>query len=467
MCGIVGVVAKDYVNQTIFDALTILQHRGQDASGMVTDDKGKFHMHKDNGLVREVIRSRHMKKLTGNIGIGHVRYPTAGTTNEAEAQPFYVNSPYGIALAHNGNLTNTAQLVEEIHKNDLRHLNTYSDSEVLLNIFAHELQVQGAKNPTEKEIFTTVENVHQRIKGGYAVVALITGYGIVAFRDPYGIRPLVYGSRETPNGKEYMLASESSALDICGFTLERDIEAGEAIFITADGKCFTKQCAKQPQLSPCLFEYVYLARPDSILDDVSVYHARMAQGVKLAKKIQREWQNHDIDVIIPIPESSRTAGYEMAKILGIPAREGFVKNHYIGRTFIMPNQTVRKKSVRSKLNPIRSEFEGKNVLLVDDSIVRGTTSQQIIAMAREMGAKKVYFASAAPAIRHPNIYGIDMPRAEDLIGHRLNDDEIGKAIGADGIIFQDLTDLKDSISEINPTIQHFETSVFDGNYIAN
>ncbi len=467
MCGIVGIVAKDYVNQTIFDALTVLQHRGQDAAGIVTGDGNKFYMRKDNGLVREVIRTRHMKKLIGNIGIGHVRYPTAGTSNAAEAQPFYVNSPYGIALAHNGNLTNIDQLIDELHRNDLRHLNTYSDSEVLLNIFAHELQLLGAKQPTEKEIFQAVSNVHQRVRGGYAVVALITGYGVVAFRDPHGIRPLVYGSRRGDHGTEYMVASESTALDICGFTLERDIEAGEAIFITADGRCFTERCSKQSQKSPCLFEYVYLARPDSILDGVSVYHSRMAQGMKLAKKLQRQWRNHDIDVIIPVPETSRTAANEMAQYLDIPFREGFVKNHYIGRTFIMPGQTQRKKSVRNKLNPIRSEFEDKNVLLVDDSIVRGTTSKQIIAMAREMGAKKVYFASAAPAVRFPNVYGIDTPSVDELIGHRLNDSGIGKAIGADGILFQDLDDLKASVTDVNHRITGFETSIFDGRYLTN
>lgn len=465
MCGIVGLVAYDYVNQTIFDALTVVQHRGQDAAGMVTSDGQKFYMRKDNGLVREAIRTRHMRKLIGNIGIGHVRYPTAGTSNAAEAQPFYVNSPYGIALAHNGNLTNTEQLIDEIHHENLRHLNTNSDSEVLLNIFAHELQKQGALIPTEKEIFHAVKKVHKRIKGGYAVVALITGYGVLAFRDPNGIRPLVYGSRETPQGKEYMVASESAALDISGFTLERDIEPGEAVFISKDCQLFTKLCSKKAKKTPCLFEYVYLSRPDSILDGVSVYHSRMAQGIKLAEKLQREWKAHDIDVIIPIPETSVTAANEMARHLGLDFRQGFVKNHYIGRTFIMPGQSQRKKSVRNKLNPIRSEFEGKNVLLVDDSIVRGTTSKQIVEMAREMGAKKVYFASAAPAVRYPNVYGIDMPSAEELIGNNNSDEEIGKAIGADGIIFQDLSDLKASVSDFNSDITQFDTCVFDGYYI--
>lgn len=465
MCGIVGLVAHDYVNQTIFDALTVMQHRGQDAAGMVTSDGQKFYMRKDNGLVRDVIRTRHMRKLIGNIGIGHVRYPTAGTSNAAEAQPFYVNSPYGIALAHNGNITNTEQLIDEIHHENLRHLNTNSDSEVLLNIFAHELQKQGALIPTEKEIFRAVKKLHKRISGGYAVVALITGYGVVAFRDPNGIRPLVYGSRITEKGKEYMVASESVALDISGYTLERDVEPGEAVFISKDNQLFTKKCSKNAQNNPCLFEYVYLSRPDSISDGVSVYHSRMAQGIKLAQKLQRQWTDHDIDVIIPIPETSLTAANEMARYLKLDFRQGFVKNHYIGRTFIMPGQAQRKKSVRKKLNPIRTEFEGKNVLLVDDSIVRGTTSKQIVEMAREMGAKKVYFASAAPAVRYPNVYGIDMPSAEELIGYKHSDEEIGKAIGADGIIFQDLDDLKASVSDFNPAITQFDTCVFDGNYV--
>ncbi len=467
MCGIVGLVAHDYVNQTIFDALTVMQHRGQDAAGVVTSDGQKFYMRKDNGLVRDAIRTRHMRKLIGNIGIGHVRYPTAGTSNAAEAQPFYVNSPYGIALAHNGNITNTEQLINEIHHEDLRHLNTNSDSEVLLNIFAHELQEQGALVPTEKEVFTAIKKVHQRVSGGYSVVALITGYGVVAFRDPNGIRPLVYGSRVTEQGKEYMVASESAALDISGFKLERDIEPGEAVFINKNNQIFTKICCEDTQKSPCLFEYVYLSRPDSILDGVSVYRSRMAQGIKLAQKLQRQWENHDIDVIIPIPETSLTAANEMARYLNIDFRQGFVKNHYIGRTFIMPGQAQRQSSVRKKLNPIRAEFEGKNVLLVDDSIVRGTTSQKIVEMARKMGAKKVYFASAAPAVRYPNVYGIDMPSAEELIGHQRTDEEIGQAIGADGIIFQDLGDLKASVTDFNPQIEHFDTSVFDGKYVTS
>lgn len=465
MCGIVGIVGHSYVNQTIFDALTVLQHRGQDAAGIVTSDGSKFFMRKDVGLVRDSIRTRHMRKLVGNLGIGHVRYPTAGTSDAAEAQPFYVNSPYGIALAHNGNITNSESLLSTINETDMRHINTDSDSEILLNIFAHELQYLGAKKPSADEIFQAVIMLHQRVTGGYAVVALITGFGVVAFRDPHGIRPLVYGCRETPHGTEYMVASESAALDISGFTLVRDVAPGEAIFITKKAELFTQQCALNARSTPCLFEYVYLSRPDSLIDGVSVYHSRMAQGVKLAEKIKRCWPKHDIDVIIPIPETSRTAANEMARHLAIDFREGFVKNHYIGRTFIMPGQAQRQDSVRKKLNPIRAEFEGKNVLLVDDSIVRGTTSKKIVAMAREMGAKKVYFASAAPAVRYPNVYGIDMPSVDELIGHERDDAAIGQAIGADKIIFQDLADLKASVTEFNTDIEAFDTSVFDGHYV--
>lgn len=465
MCGIVGMVATSYVNQNIFDALTVLQHRGQDAAGMVTSDGNRFFMRRDNGLVRDVFRTRHMHKLLGNIGIGHVRYPTAGSSNAAEAQPFYVNSPYGIALAHNGNLTNTTQLIREVFEDDRRHINTSSDSEVLLNVFAHELQEQNVLKPEPHHIFNAVANVHKRVKGGYAVVAMITGYGVLAFRDPYGIRPLVYGYRDTKRGREYMVASESVALDVTGFTLVRDVAPGEAVFISNNGEISCMQCAEQTTLSPCLFEYVYLSRPDSLSNNVSVYKSRMRQGIKLAEKILRERPDHDIDVVIPIPETSRTAAIELALHLGINFREGFVKNHYIGRTFIMPGQKQRKKSVRSKLNPIRSEFEGKVVMLVDDSIVRGTTSKQIVEMAREMGAKKVYFASAAPAVRHPNVYGIDMPSASELIGNGRSDEEIGQEIGCDWMLFQDLQALKESVSEGNPDIKFFDDSVFTGKYI--
>ncbi|WP_415903907.1 amidophosphoribosyltransferase [Neptuniibacter sp. QD48_55] len=466
MCGIVGIVAKSNVNQTIFDALTVLQHRGQDAAGMVTCEGNRFFLRKDNGLVNEVFRTRHMKRLVGNVGIGHVRYPTAGSSSSAEAQPFYVNSPYGIALAHNGNLTNAEDVAEQMFRADLRHINTTSDSEVLLNVFAHELQRQGKLQPQAEDMFEAVRRVHERCKGGYAAVAMITGYGMLAFRDPHGIRPLTYGKRETEEGTEYMVASESVALDISGFERVRDIEPGEAIYIDMEGNVSTKLCAENTQLAPCLFEYVYLARPDSIIDDVNVHISRMRMGKKLAEKVLRERPDHDIDVIIPIPDTSRTSAMEMAKDLGVTFREGFIKNRYIGRTFIMPGQTQRKKSVRRKLNPIGMEFKDKVVMLVDDSIVRGTTSSQIVQMARDAGAKKVYFASAAPAVKYPNVYGIDMPAAEELIAHGRTDDEVGEEIGCDWMIYQELDDLKASVSEGNPEITAFDTCVFDGKYVA-
>ena len=464
MCGIVGLVSKSLVNQTIFDALTVLQHRGQDAAGIVTCEGNKFFLRKDNGLVNEVFRTRHMKKLLGNIGIGHVRYPTAGSSSAAEAQPFYVNAPYGIALAHNGNLTNTQELAQEMRRVDLRHINTTSDSEILVNILAHELQSLGKLEPTPADIFAAVAKVHKRIRGGYAVVAVITGFGVLAFRDPYGVRPLVYGVRYTEKGQEAMVASESVALDIAGFKRERDVAPGEAIFIDLDGKVHTQQCAENTQLSPCLFEQVYFARPDSIIDGVNVHKARMRMGIKLAERVKAERPDHDIDVIIPIPDTSRTSALEMAEQLGVTFREGFIKNRYIGRTFIMPGQVERKKSVRRKLNPIESEFRGKVVMLVDDSIVRGTTSKQIVQMVREVGAKKVYFASAAPPVRHPNVYGIDMPSPSEFIAHNRTEDEIGEAIGVDWMIYQKLDDLKEAVAG-DQTFCSFETSVFDGKYV--
>lgn len=465
MCGIVGIVAKSFVNQTIFDALTVLQHRGQDAAGMVTCEGDRFFLRKDNGLVNEVFRTRHMKKMSGNMGIGHVRYPTAGSNSSAEAQPFYVNSPYGIALAHNGNLTNADKLADEIFRSDLRHINTTSDSEVLLNIFAHELQQIGKLQPTADDIFKAVEKVHARCQGGYAVVAMITGYGIVAFRDPCGIRPLVYGQRTNSQGDEFMIASESVALDTSGYKLVRDLAPGEAIFINTQGEVSTRQCATVSKVAPCLFEFVYLARPDSIIDGVSVHHSRMEMGVKLAEKVMRERPDHDIDVVIPIPDTSRTAALEMANTLGVKFREGFIKNRYIGRTFIMPGQTLRKKSVRQKLNPIMAEFRDKVVMLVDDSIVRGTTSKQIVQMARDAGARKVYFASAAPEVRFPNVYGIDMPSASELIAHGRTADEVGEYIGSDWMLYQELDDLKASVTCFNPDIKEFDTCVFDGCYV--
>jgi amidophosphoribosyltransferase len=465
MCGIVGIVAKSYVNQEIYDALTFLQHRGQDAAGIVTCHDGRFFLRKDNGLVRDVFRTRHMRRLVGNMGIGHVRYPTAGSASAAEAQPFYVNSPYGIALAHNGNLTNTVELSKSIFKSDLRHINTNSDSEVLLNVFAHELQRLGQLVPSEEDIFYAVRQLHRRCLGGYAVIAMITGIGIMGMRDPFGIRPLCYGKRESAQGTEYMVASESVALDSAGYTMVRDLATGECIYITEAGEVFTRQCAETPVLSPCLFEYVYLARPDSVMDGISVYKARLKMGEYLADQILRDWPDHDIDVVIPIPDTSRTSAVELANKLGVKLREGYIKNRYIGRTFIMPGQTQRQKSVRQKLNPIELEFRGKNVLLVDDSIVRGTTSTLIIEMAREMGAKKVYFASAAPAVRFPNVYGIDMPSVDELVAHGRTDAEVGDMIGADRMIYQDLEDLIRSTQGGGSDIASFDCSVFDGNYV--
>ncbi|WP_097461570.1 amidophosphoribosyltransferase [Mangrovitalea sediminis] len=465
MCGIVGIVGTSNVNQALYDALTVLQHRGQDAAGMVTFQDERFFLRKDNGLVRDVFRTRHMKRLVGNVGIGHVRYPTAGTSSSAEAQPFYVNSPYGITLAHNGNLTNADELSRDLFRTDLRHINTNSDSEVLLNVFAHELQKLGKLHPSKEDIFSAVRAVHRRCRGAYAVIAMITGYGIVGFRDPYGIRPICYGERDTPDGKEYMIASESVALSALGFRLVRDIAPGEAVYIETDHKLYTQQCAENPSLHPCIFEHVYFARPDSIIDQVSVYKARLRMGETLAEKILRERPEHDIDVVVPIPDTSRTSALQMANRLGVKFREGFIKNRYIGRTFIMPGQKLRKKSVRQKLNPIDLEFRGKNVLLVDDSIVRGTTCKEIVQMARDAGANKVYFASAAPPVRFPNVYGIDMPAASELIAHNRTIEEIREQIGADWLVYQDLEDLVMCAHEVNPAIESFECSVFDGHYI--
>ncbi|AFT70897.1 Amidophosphoribosyltransferase [Alloalcanivorax dieselolei B5] len=466
MCGIVGIVGHSHVNQAIYDALTVLQHRGQDAAGIVTCDGDRLFLRKDNGMVRDVFRNRHMRRLVGNMGIGHVRYPTAGSSSSAEAQPFYVNSPYGITLAHNGNLTNSEALAEHIFRADLRHINTTSDSEVLLNVFAHELQLRGKLQPEPDDIFDAVAAVHRRVEGAYAVVAMITGYGILAFRDPHGIRPVCFGKKDTEQGPEYMVSSESVALSSLGFHLERDLEPGEAIYITADGQMHTRQCADNPQLSPCIFEHVYLARPDSIMDDISVYKARLRMGEKLAEKVEREWPDHDIDVVIPIPDTSRTSALQMANRLNVKYREGFIKNRYIGRTFIMPGQQMRRKSVRQKLNAIELEFSGKNVLLVDDSIVRGTTCHEIIQMAREAGARKVYFASAAPAVQYPNVYGIDMPAADELIAHDRSVDEVCRIIGADRLIYQDLEDLVSACKEGNSRIKEFDCSVFNGVYLA-
>ncbi|HAZ41008.1 MAG TPA: amidophosphoribosyltransferase [Methylococcaceae bacterium] len=465
MCGIAGIVSTQEVNQELYEALTVLQHRGQDAAGIVTCERDRFHLRKGSGLVRDVFHTRHMMNLRGTMGIGHVRYPTAGCTSSSEAQPFYVNSPYGITLAHNGNLTNAETLKHELFVQDQRHLNTDSDSEVLLNIFAHELHELGKLRIAPEDVFQAVKRVHERCRGAYSVVAMITGFGVLAFRDPHGIRPLVYGERKTEDGTDFMFASENVALDVLGFNTIRNVDPGEAIFIERDGTVHSLQCAKNPVLSPCIFEYVYFARPDSILDDVSVYRARRRMGDKLADKIQRLRPDHDIDVVIPIPDTSRTSALQLANKLGIKYREGFIKNRYIGRTFIMPGQQLRRKSVRQKLNAIGMDFKDRNVLLVDDSIVRGTTSEQIIQMARDAGARKVYFASAAPPVRYPNVYGIDMPAAHELIAHGRTEAEIEKALGCDWLIYQDLEDLIAAVRRGNPEINEFDTSCFDGHYV--
>ncbi|NCO03992.1 MAG: amidophosphoribosyltransferase [Alphaproteobacteria bacterium] len=470
MCGIVGIYEQIPVNQDLYDALTVLQHRGQDAAGIVTEENGKFYLRKSNGLVRDVFHTRHMKNLKGTIGIGHVRYPTAGTSNVSESQPLYVNSPYGIVLAHNGNLTNHEQLAEELFRADHRHLNTNSDSEVLLNIFAHELQKQNKLTITKDDIFEAVEGLHQRCRGAYAVVAMISNYGLIAFRDPHGIRPLIYGERDGDNEqKEYMFASESVALDALGFDVVRDLEPGEIMYVDKKGVLSHYTPKTNKAHTPCIFEYVYFARPDTMMEGSSVYKARVRMGEYLADKILREMPNHDIDVVIPIPESSRPSAMELAVRLGVKFREGFIKNRYIGRTFIMPGQTQREKSVKQKLNPIELEFQGRNVLLVDDSIVRGTTCQQIIDMARNAGAKKVYFASAAPPLRYPNVYGIDMPVKSELIAHGKTDKEIEKAIGADWLIYQDLGDLIKAVipSDEPENSRMFDCSVFDGKYVTD
>jgi amidophosphoribosyltransferase len=467
MCGILGVVAQTPVNQLLYDGLQVLQHRGQDAAGIATIEGNAFHLHKGNGLAHDVFRTRNMRALSGNAGIAHVRYPTAGSAvDHNEAQPFYVNSPFGIVLGHNGNLTNTAQLQKELFLDDLRHVNTNSDSEVLLNVLAHELQVECKQLRLEpKTIFAAVSGVHRRCRGAYAVVSMIAGYGLLAFRDPFGIRPLVVGSHQTALGTEYLVASESVALDTLGFKFMRDIAPGEAVFIDFEGNFHSQQCAANPVLNPCIFEYVYLARPDSLIDGISVYETRLNMGEYLADKIARVWPDHDINVVIPIPDSSRPSALQLANRLGIPFREGFVKNRYIGRTFIMPGQALRKKSVRQKLNAISVEFKGKNVLLVDDSIVRGTTSREIVQMARDAGARKVYFASAAPPVKYPNVYGIDMPSRHELIATGRTDEEICTEISADRIVYQDLADLKAAVNKSNPAITRFDCSCFDGEYI--
>ena len=466
MCAIVGIVGKTPVNQALYDALTVLQHRGQDAAGIITEHERRLHIRKSNGLVRDVFQERHMLRLKGNIGIGHVRYPTAGNASLSEAQPFYVNSPYGICLGHNGNLVNAEELKHLVSRQDHRHLNTTSDSEILLNVFAHELDRQANGNGLEPQtILDAVEAVHKRCSGGYAVVAMIVGYGIVAFRDPYGIRPAILGVRRTRHGVERIVASESAALEALDFDVDRDILPGEAVFIEQDGTLHSREYAGRASYSPCIFEYVYFARPDSIIDKLSVYKARMRMGDALAEKILRAWPDHDIDVVIPIPDTSRTAAMQVGHRLGVKYREGFIKNRYIGRTFIMPEQSARQASVRRKLNAIDLEFRGKNVLLVDDSIVRGTTSKQIIEMAREAGASRVYFASAAPPVRYPNVYGIDMPAAGELIAAGRSEEQICRFIGADWLIYQDLDALVDAVRHERADIDGFDTSCFSGEYV--
>ena len=466
MCGIIGVVSTSPVGQLIYDGLLVLQHRGQDAAGIATSSGHRFHMHKGNGLVRDVFRTRDMRNLQGNMGIGHARYPTAGSSSFTEAQPLYVNSPYGIVLGHNGNLTNAEQLKHDLFQEDLRHVNTGSDSEILLNVLAHEIGRASAYRKLDTDvIFDAVTAVHRRCRGAYAVVAMIAGYGLLAFRDAHGIRPLVIGHNRVDGKDEYLVASESVALDVLGFELMRDVAPGEAVFVGVDGTLASRRCAGDVAGYPCIFEYVYLARPDSVIDGVSVYQTRLRLGERLAEKIRRSYRYLDIDVVIPIPDTSRPAAMELAKRLHLTYREGFVKNRYIGRTFIMPDQTMRRASVRQKLNVIPQEFAGKNVLLVDDSIVRGTTSRQIVQTARDAGARKVYFASAAPPVRFPNVYGIDMPSRQELLAHGRTEEEICAAIGADALIYQDLADLIAAASEGNPAIEHFETSCFDGVYI--
>ncbi len=465
MCGIIGIVGRKAVNSGLYDGLTLLQHRGQDAAGIATSDEHRVYSRKDSGLVRDVFSDQDMLQLRGNMGVAHCRYPTAGSDAAVEAQPFYVNSPYGIVFAHNGNLVNAENLQHELFEADLRHINTTSDSEVLLNVFAHELRDRVSRNLlNEKDVFSSVACVHKRCKGGYAAIGMIVGHGLFAFRDPMGIRPLSIGVRETDSGTEYAVASESVALAGLGFDFLRDVGAGEAIYITVDGVLHAEQCAKQAQLAPCIFEYVYLARPDSIIDEISVYKSRLRMGEKLAGKIKRERPEHDIDVVIPIPDTSRTSALEVAFHLGVKYREGFIKNRYIGRTFIMPGQELREKSVRQKLSPIELEFAGKTVLLVDDSIVRGTTSGQIVQMARDAGATKVYLASAAPPVRYPNVYGIDMPAAAELIANNRSIDQISELIGCDWLIYQDLEDLEEAVGFGNRTIRRFESSCFNGEY---
>lgn len=472
MCGVVGIVSASPVNQQIYDALLALQHRGQDSAGMVTwDDAHRLNLRKGNGLVRDVFEDRHMQRLRGNMGVGHVRYPTAGTSSAAEAQPMYVNSPYGISLAHNGNLTNAERLELDVFQAGLRHVNTTSDSEILLNVFAHELHKIGVFEPGPEQVFDAIAGVNRRCRGAYAAVTMINGRGIAAFRDPHGIRPLAFGVRKVKdaNGRyrqEVMVASESSAINILGYEFVRDIQPGEGIFIDCSGEYVTRRCAPPAVHAPCIFEHVYLAREDSIMDDVSVYKARLRMGERLAQRIlSRFGKAHGIDVVIPIPESSRTCAIPLAYALGVKFREGFVKNRYIGRTFIMPGQSQRAKSVQQKLNAIELEFQGKNVLLVEDSIVRGTTTGEIVGQARRAGARNVFLAVAAPPVRYPNVYGIDMPAAHEFLAYGRSEEEIAEAIGVDWLVYQSIEDLVAAAAEGNSKLKGFECSVFDGEYV--
>ena len=467
MCGILGIVSRHPVNQVLYDGLLLLQHRGQDAAGIATCTGRSFAMQKGNGLVRDVFRTRNMRALPGSSGIAHVRYPTAGSAgNDEEAQPFYVNAPFGLTLAHNGNLTNSAELKDEMFRLDRRHINTESDSEVLLNVLANELQANASGTSLDPAtIFRAVSVLQQRVRGAYACVVEIACYGVLGFRDPFGIRPICYGVAETETGTEYLIASESVALEGLGFRFVRDIEPGEAIFIDLDGNFHSQQCATHSQLNPCIFEYVYFARPDSVIDGTSVYEARLKLGENLADSVRGAWRTGEIDVVMPIPDTSRPSAMQLAMRLGLDYREGFIKNRYVGRTFIMPGQAVRQKSVRQKLNAMSVEFKGKNVLLVDDSIVRGTTSREIVMMAREAGANKVFFASAAPPIRFPNVYGIDMPTRDELIAHGRSDEEIRVAIGADALIYQSIDAMKRAVAAAGPRVRQFEASCFDGHYV--
>ena len=468
MCGIVGIVSPEPVNQQIYDSLLLLQHRGQDSTGIATLDGDFFHMVKAKGQVREAYRTRDMRSLTGNVGLGHVRYATRGSAAaEDEAQPFYVGAPYGIILVHNGNLTNTRELTADLYNVDRRHLNTHSDTELLLNVLANELQstISGLSLDAE-QVFAAVSRVHERVDGSYAAIALIAGYGLLAFRDPFGIRPLVLGRRTGANGSdEWVVASESLVLESGGYEHVRDVEPGEAILISPDGKMTSQQCAAETRLVPCAFEYIYLARPDSVLSGISVYEARLRLGDVLAEQVQAELPGVDIDVVMPIPDSGRPSAMQLAQRLGVPYREGFFKNRYVGRTFIMPGQAVRKRSVRQKLNAMSSEFAGKNVLLVDDSIVRGTTSREIVEMARAAGAKSVIFASAAPPVIFPHVYGINMPSRSELIAHERTPAEIASELNADHLVYMSVEGMNRAILAGQDRVTELEQSCFTGEYI--